>query len=110
SSSTVCRPSGGECDPAENCPGSGPSCPADAKDSAGTACTSDGNPCSLDECDGVADTCQHPAGNAGATCRASAGVCDTGESCTGASTICPPDTFLSSSTLCRPASDACDVD
>ncbi|TMA33399.1 MAG: hypothetical protein E6J79_17990, partial [Deltaproteobacteria bacterium] len=74
SSSTVCRDSAGECDPAENCPGSGPNCPADAKSSAGTACTDDGNPCSSDECDGSSNDCQHPAGNAGAVCRAAAGV------------------------------------
>ena len=109
SSSTVCRPSAGECDPAEQCPGSGPNCPADAKTASGTSCTSDGNPCSLDQCDGTNDACQHPAGNAGATCRPPAGVCDVTETCTGASTTCPADAFQSSSTVCRPASDACDV-
>ena len=37
---------------------------------AGTACASDGNPCTLDQCDGTSAACQHPAGNAGASCRA----------------------------------------
>src|SRR5204863_7600684 len=88
-SSTVCRVSAGECDPAENCPGNGASCPADAKSPSGTACTSDGNPCSRDESDGSNDACQHPAGNAGTVCRAAAGECDVGESCTATSTVCP---------------------
>src|SRR5207244_11550868 len=72
--SYVCRAAGGECDVAENCPGTaGGACPADAKKTSGTACTSDGNPCTPDQCDGTNVTCQHPAGNAGATCRAGAG-------------------------------------
>src|SRR5207249_14901 len=81
--STVCRASAGECDPAENCPGTGPACPADAKTASGTACTDDGNPCTTDTCNGSSDACQHPAGNAGAVCRAAAGVCDVDENCTG---------------------------
>src|SRR6185503_5055150 len=83
-STVPCRTAAGECDVAENCPGSGPSCPADAKQASGTACTDDGNSCSLDQCDGVNDDCQHPAGNAGATCRVAAGICDVAETCTGA--------------------------
>src|SRR5207253_8509607 len=79
SSSTVCRVAADECDLAENCPGNGPSCPTDAKKASGTACTSDGNACTLDRCDGTNVTCQHPAGNAGAVCRATAGACDVAE-------------------------------
>src|SRR5438552_3456823 len=89
---TVCRPVAGVCDVAECGPGSGPNCPADAKQPSGTACTDDGNQCTADTCDGTNDTCQHPAGNAGAVCRASAGACDAAETCTGASATCPPDT------------------
>src|SRR5207247_4504520 len=99
----------GEGDPAENCPGNGPSGPADGKKSAGTACTADGNPCTLDECDGTNVTCQHPAGNAGATCRAVAGACDVAETCTGTSTTCPADGFASSSAQCRAAAGECDL-
>src|SRR5207245_2505050 len=83
SSSTVCRGSAGECDPAEHCTGTSAGCPADAKCPDTTPCRSDGNPCSRDECDGSSDACQHPAGNAGAVCRAAAGVCDVDETCTG---------------------------
>ena len=87
--STVCRASAGECDLQENCPGNGRNCPADAKKSAGTACTADSNPCTLDQCNGTNVTCQHPAGNAGAVCRAAAGPCDVAETCTGTSATCP---------------------
>jgi hypothetical protein len=48
-------------------------CPADGFMAAGTGCTEDGDPCSLDRCDGNSPTCQHPAGNAGATSRGAAG-------------------------------------
>src|SRR5205814_8272379 len=54
-------------------------------------------------------TCTHPAGNAGTVCRAAAGPCDAAETCTGTSTTCPADAFLSSSTVCRAAVDVCDV-
>src|SRR5207244_10351809 len=90
------------------CPGSGTASPADAKQPAGTACTSDGNPCSLDQCDGSSDTCQHPAGNSGAVCRAAAGPCDDVENCTGSSTSCPADGFLSAFTQCRASAGECD--
>src|SRR5204863_489802 len=51
---------------------------------AGAACTDDGNPCTLDQCDGSSTTCQHPAGHTGAVCRAAAGECDVAETCPGA--------------------------
>jgi len=109
SSTAVCRPAGGECDLAESCPGTGPSCPADQKKPSGTACTNDGNPCSLDQCDGSSDACQHPAGNSGAVCRSSAGACDVAETCDGASTACPADGFVSTTTVCRSGVGDCDV-
>jgi len=73
----------------------------------GAPCTDDGNPCSLDQCNGVAVTCQHPAGHAGTVCRASAGVCDLPEACSGSSTACPVDT--KSGAVCRAAAGPCDV-
>ncbi len=72
----VCRAAAGECDLAETCDGVTTACPTDAKKSAGTSCTADTNPCTLDQCDGTNVTCQHPAGNPGAVCRAAAGPCD----------------------------------
>ena len=107
SSSTSCRGAAGECDLQENCTGSTAACPADARKPNGTACSSDGNPCTLDRCDGTNVTCQHPAGNAGATCRAAAGVCDVAETCTGTTTACPAD--AKSTALCRASAGSCDV-
>src|SRR5207244_1620681 len=86
---TVCRAAAGECDVAESCTGTSATCPADAKQPAGTACTADTNPCTLDRCDGSTNTCTHPAGNAGAVCRAAAGECDVADTCTGTSAACP---------------------
>jgi hypothetical protein len=108
-STTLCRSAAGECDVDDFCPGTGPDCSADIKQPAGTACPDDGNSCSSDQCDGASDFCQHPAGNAGAVCRASAGTCDVAESCTGTSTVCPVDTFESSATTCRLSAGECDV-
>src|SRR5439155_5291173 len=75
---------------------------------AGTACTGDGNPCTTDTCDGSSDECQHPAGNTGAVCRASAGPCDVDESCTGTSSTCPDDVFEPSFVVCRASAGECD--
>jgi cysteine-rich repeat protein len=71
-------------------------------------CASDGETCTADACDG-AGVCTHPAGNAGATCRASAGICDVAEQCDGSSTTCPADDFVMPGTPCRAASGECDV-
>ena len=53
----------------------------------------DGNPCTLDSCS-PGTGCAHPAGNGGAVCRPTAGLCDLAETCTGASADCPPDQLL----------------
>src|SRR5436309_9578923 len=104
-SSHICRAAAGECDLPETCTGTSATCPADtgAVKAAGTACTDDGKPCTLDQCNGTSTSCQHPAGNAGAVCRAAAGPCDVAETCTGASPTCPADAFLPSSRACRAA-------
>ncbi len=54
-----CRASKGICDLAESCNGVDKSCPADAKQPAETPCPDDGNPCTVDECTGSADGCEH---------------------------------------------------
>src|SRR5437016_7564169 len=92
SSTKTCRAAAGECDLPETCTGTSATCPADtgARQPSGTPCTSDGNPCTLDQCDGTSVNCQHPAGNAGAICRAAvSGGCDVAETCTGTSATCP---------------------
>ncbi len=108
-SSTVCRGSAGECDVADNCTGSSANCPGDGKKASGTACTADTNVCTLDQCDGSTNACQHPAGNAGTQCRAAAADCDQPATCTGASTTCPANPFKPATTVCRAATGVCDV-
>ncbi len=44
-----------------------------------------------------------------AQCRGVAGSCDVAENCNGSSNTCPTDTFLPSSTVCRAAPNVCDV-
>jgi hypothetical protein len=105
---TPCRPSAGECDAVESCSGSSIECPPDSPAPAGSACGDDGNACTEDVCDAAA-TCQHPAGNAGAICRPSAGACDAAESCSGDSSACPQDGFMSAGTPCSSASCSGDV-
>ena len=104
-----CRAAVDVCDAPEVCTGAAATCPSDSRRPAGTSCPSDGNPCTLDRCDGVAVTCQHPAGNAGAVCRPAAGVCDVAETCTGASGACPADAFAAASIVCRGANGVCDA-
>jgi hypothetical protein len=45
--------------------------------------------------------------SSGTTCRASAGVCDPAEACSGSSALCPSDT--KSTSVCRAALGSCDV-
>src|SRR5436309_2247475 len=79
----------------------GDACSADAKRAGGAACSSDSNPCTLDECNGTSNDCQHPAGNAGALCRAGSGdACDPDELCTGTGSACPPDVVQPASVIC----------
>jgi hypothetical protein len=127
-----CRAANGEaCDVADICDGTTSGC-TDTKRAPGTACADDGNECTNDQCDGANDLCQHPqkpldtacstdnnpctrdvcnagacthpAGNAGAVCRGSAGVCDVQETCTGGSATCPANAFQPSTLQCRAAS------
>ena len=108
---TVCRAvsAGDDCDVSENCDGTTVNCPADGVASAGTPCTSDGVLCTLDQCDGMNKSCQHPNAPAGTVCRAANGVCDVAETCSGTSPTCPVNGFLPNTTECRGATDVCDV-
>src|SRR5437764_4859480 len=74
----------------------------------GTACTDDGTVCTTDLCNGSSSVCQHAPGNAGTQCRASAGICDPAENCTGSSSTCPANAFSSSTTTCRASAGLCD--
>jgi hypothetical protein len=112
SSTTVCRAAADDCDEAELCPGNGPSCPADDKKPSGTPCADDGEVCTVDECDGVSDACQHTPGNAGVECRGvTAGEeCDEAEFCDGISPTCPADDVLPSGTPCTDDGEVCTAD
>src|SRR5439155_1339941 len=134
----VCRAAAGQCDVAETCDGAHTTCPADGFKAAGTSCgssassdcdqpdtcdgsgtcqpnhvadgtscTDEGNVCTADVCS--AGVCAHPAGHAGTVCRASAGLCDPVETCTGTSTTCPADAKRPEGTECRAAAGVCDV-
>ena len=46
---------------------------------------------------------------AGTTCRASAGVCDPAETCTGSVATCPTDARTAAGTVCRASAGVCDV-
>ncbi|MBI5533374.1 MAG: hypothetical protein HY898_11710 [Deltaproteobacteria bacterium] len=104
----TCRGAAGECDVAESCNGSLPTCPGDVFKVNGTACTDDGLVCTLDQCS--AGVCAHPAGNAGITCRTANGECDVAEACNGTSTTCPTDGFKGNGTPCTDDGLLCTVD
>jgi RHS repeat-associated protein len=76
----------------------------------GASCADDGNACTRDVCNGTSITCQHPAGNAGAVCRAVAGDCDLAETCTGVSATCPANAFKADGTTCTDDGNACTAD
>src|SRR5947208_7632068 len=109
---TVCRAAVNECDVAETCTGTSTTCPTDAFAPSSTACTSlsDSNPCTTDMCSGTSATCAHPAGNAGAICRAAVNGCDVAEACTGTSTTCPTNQFQPNTTTCTDDGNPCTKD
>ncbi len=111
------------CDLIDVCDGSTPNCPDKRRTG---SCPDDGNPCTLDVCDGAHDVCQHPPGNKGAVCRREACddlplkakdplCCDVAEVCSGASALCPEDSFKQPvnpdgvPNTCRAQSGVCDV-
>src|SRR5881396_676297 len=91
-------------DPSD-CVISPPNCSTDAD-------CNDHNPCTVDTCatgTGGTKFCDNPPGNAGTVCRASAGVCDVAETCTGTSRDCPADGLASTTTVCRASAGPCDA-
>ena len=106
-STTVCRPSTGQCDVAETCTGTSGVCPPDGFQPSTTTCTgtSNGGACDgTDSCDG-AGHCVDGFKPSTTVCRPSTGQCDVAESCTGTSGACPPDRFQPSTTTCTGTSN-----
>lgn len=98
------------CDAADTCDGAG-HC-VDRVASAGTVCAvaAPGASCDADDlCDGTTAVCAPRFASAGAVCRASAGVCDQVEVCTGTGAACPGDSFEAAGVSCRAAAGTCDV-
>lgn len=71
-------------------------------------CADDGSVCTVTTC--AAGLCTHPAGNAGATCRTSAGECDLGESCDGVNAACPADARRTAGAACGADAETCTAD
>jgi cysteine-rich repeat protein len=110
SAAAVCRTPAGVCDPAEHCTGSSAICPSDVLTPNGTVCADDGEVCTLDLCNGVSPACQHPAGNAGTSCRPGGGPCNPREQCDGANPTCPADAFANAGTSCPSDGEICTSD
>lgn len=105
----ICRDSTAACDPAEYCTGSSRTCPADIDNcGGGGAVCGNGVKETGEACDGGAcctSSCTFRPNTF--TCRASAGICDPAESCTGSSALCPSD--AKSSSQCRASAGVCDL-
>lgn len=88
-------------DTLDKCPcGDGAACGTDEQCDEGANNGKPGSCCSA--------TCRFV--SSGTVCRASAGVCDTAESCPGNSGKCPGDAFASSRTVCRASAAGKDCD
>ena len=111
SAATVCRASGGVCDVAENCTGSGAPCPADAKMRAARLPRRGGRLRRGRDLRRRRPTPVRPTPSwrARRSAAPSAGICDVAENCTGSAAACPADAFESSATVCRAAAGVCDV-
>lgn len=108
---TECRPSSGDCDPAETCDGKSAACPTDALAASGTRCRGLQGACDVAEvCDGVTSHCPADGFAASTTpCRPDIGPCDAAEYCSGAAPDCPADAFRDASVVCRPTTAVCDA-
>jgi hypothetical protein len=111
-SGTLCRPVAGDCDVAEVCNGTAPSCPPDTFMSPGETCREASGDCDeAERCGGSNAQC--PADELaaeGTECRASMGDCDIAEQCDGESAACPEDALAADTHVCRPRTSGCDDD
>jgi hypothetical protein len=66
----------------------------------------DDNLCTVDLCS--SGLCEHNLVPAGTVCRAAVDLCDATEYCTGASPVCPSDTYVPKGYFCREPNGPCD--
>jgi hypothetical protein len=94
---------------AENCTGSGASCPGDDVVPAGTQCRAAAGVCDdVEDCNGVDKACPSDSvSGAFVVCRPSAGACDLADNCDGVGVDCPADG--KSTAQCRGSAGTCDV-
>lgn len=109
STSTICSPANGACDPADHCDGAG-TCVTNFAPTT-TLCRAAVDVCdTADNCDGVG-ACSADAKNPTTTvCRPAAGLCDEVENCDGSSDACPTDAVMPVETTCRASAGICDPD
>src|SRR5947207_1736454 len=85
-------------------------CPPDAFRTAGTMCRASSGICDPAEVCSGMDAACPSDAKSSAVCRPAAGECDAAESCDGVHADCPPDVQWAAGTVCRPAAGPCDVD
>jgi hypothetical protein len=84
-------------------------CPADAFVSSSTTCRASAGVCDLAE-NCTGSSAACPAdAKSTAVCRAAAGVCDLTETCDGVNDDCPADSVSGAFVVCRPSAGICDV-
>jgi len=71
-------------------------------------CTFLNNICSYGVCN-ASNKCQQLFNSSSTICRASQGICDITERCTGTTASCPANNFNSSTTICRASVGECDL-
>ena len=110
-SSTVCRPSKGDCDVQETCTGTNAECPVDVFKPANTTCRSALGACdAVETCTGYTPTCpnQNAPLPSSVMCREPSGECTLPTYCDGVSFGCAGVQYRN--TTCRRAENTCDVD
>ncbi len=109
----TCSGSGALCESNNDC-SAGQTCqniaPQHLPVAAGTSCgNAPSGACDAQDVCNAAGQCVPTFQPATTQCRASAGVCDVAESCTGSSAACPSDGFVAATTTCRASAGVCDV-
>jgi hypothetical protein len=106
----VCRANVSDCDIAETCTGSSPTCGFDFARPRGTVCRASKGLCDAEEvCDGRSACPPDVLHPRDFPCRARGGECDVSERCSGVDAQCPPDAKAPTDQLCAPSKAICDA-